>query len=168
MVAVIILINVLFIFGGILIFGHKNYSFANQYVNAESCKELFSSHEETFDFFIHSLQTNSSVYGGRITFDSKGDLEVWNVKEPLKSDQKFIEAVNEIYSDDLFEDNPNVEITFGEGVYGDYVVDFLMFVRDDCYGGITYHKLHRDNDSYHPVYEEKINDHWYWYCYPCI
>lgn len=129
-------------------------------VEAEECKELMENHKEAFDCIVETVKKQPKELFFKIGFDNKGKFYV---KGEMEYDENFIEAMNDIYTDEIFRRNPNcyMGISWIEE-YGWYI-DFRLFLTTGSHGGMMYREKPREYKD--PDTQVDLDENWYWYWY---
>lgn len=131
------------------------------YLDAEQCCALLEGHEDSFLTVVSCIKERGRGY---LEVDENG---LTSGSKYLLQNTAFMDAIEEIYSDPLFCGRPKISLSGGEedGLLG---VDFLLYYNEAnyTYSGIVYHEY--PVESYHPAYESRMRENWYWYDYPMI
>lgn len=130
------------------------------FVQAEDCKRLYDNHKESFACLVETAKKQSTELFFLSGFDNKGRFYV---KGELKYGEDFIEAMNDIYKDEMFRSNPNCYMDIDWNEDCGWYIDFRLFSTTVSYGGMKYHE--NPKESLHPYTEAELDNHWYWYWY---
>lgn len=137
--------------------------FQDYYVSANTCREFLERHKESFEYFVKTIKSQPTEDTYRITFDNDGKLIIDN---KLKVNENFIEVLKEIYSDDIFKLNPYLWIDASLTEDGRCKIEVHLFTNSSAWGGVEYRDVPMEN--YHPAFEKKFDDNWFWFSYPAI
>lgn len=129
-------------------------------VGSKNCIRLFDSHEKSFDVIVETVKRQSKELFYTVGFNNIGQFYV---QGELKYDEDFVEAMNDIYTDEIFRWNPHcaMHIQWYE-TYG-WFIDFTLYETTYSYGGIKYTEKPREYKD--PDTQVDLDENWYWYEY---
>lgn len=130
-------------------------------LTCSDCEKLLNDHEESFELIVEIANLYLlQHYNFHASFDENGAIDI---DSQLRKNEALISALNDIRSDDMLTNNP-FSVSAGTRMDGSVSIRFYLYESRSTYAGIEYREV--DTYAWPKDYEQRIDEHWFFYARP--
>lgn len=134
-----------------------------QQLSCSDCEKLLNDHEESFKSIVEIINLYLlQHYNFHASFEENGMIDI---DRQLRENEVLIYALKDIRSDDMLSNNP-FSVTAGTRMDGSVSIRFYLYESRSTYAGIEYREV--DTYAWPKDYEQRIDEHWFFYSYPML
>lgn len=142
------------------------------YVGADACREFVERHKDTLEYLVKTIEKQSTDAWYVISFNNKEELSIKGVDGDFEYDKDFVEALHNIYSDEIFQMNTDSHMKIDWNAEEGWRIFWQLFIirhskTSADVGSMLYYEKPRENYEDEAGFGEleKLSEHWYWECF---